>query len=128
MPLINVKLIEGVFNDAQKKKMLSDLSLMEAIASLVIGVTDSWLTSDHVAAVGSNAVTGQPSRYRRSDLPSPTRPRCFTVFPSTRCLHSIILPRRTAKRCSWSAHGMSPPPASLRYSNSVCSTTVTGVI
>jgi hypothetical protein len=26
IPLINVKLIEGVFNDAQKKKMVTDLT------------------------------------------------------------------------------------------------------
>jgi len=26
MPLINVKLIEGVFNDTQKKKMVTDLT------------------------------------------------------------------------------------------------------
>ena len=26
MPLINVKLIEGVFNEAQKKKMVTDLT------------------------------------------------------------------------------------------------------
>ena len=61
MPLVNIKLIEGVFNDAQKKEMIGKVT--DAMVSIegenMRGVT--WVVIDEVKsgewAIGGNALT-----------------------------------------------------------------------
>jgi len=59
MPLINVKLIEGVFNDAQKKKMVTDLTdAMVAIEGETMREV-TWVVIEEVKS-GHWAVGGKP--------------------------------------------------------------------
>jgi 4-oxalocrotonate tautomerase len=59
MPLITVKLIEGVFNDSQKKKMVTDITdAMVAIEGETMrGVT--WVVIEEVKG-GNWAIGGKP--------------------------------------------------------------------
>lgn len=59
MPLINVKLIEGVFNDAQKKKMVTDLTdAMVAIEGESMRQV-TWVVIEEVKS-GHWALGGKP--------------------------------------------------------------------
>jgi 4-oxalocrotonate tautomerase len=59
MPLINVKLIEGVFNDAQKKKMVTDLTdAMVAIEGEAMRQV-TWVVIEEVKS-GNWALGGKP--------------------------------------------------------------------
>jgi 4-oxalocrotonate tautomerase len=59
MPLINVKLIEGVFNEAQKKKMVEDLTdAMVAIEGEAMRQV-TWVVIDEVKS-GNWALGGKP--------------------------------------------------------------------
>src|ERR1041384_3999540 len=59
MPLINVKLIEGVFNEAQKKKMVSDLTdAMVAIEGETMRQV-TWVVIEEVKS-GNWALGGKP--------------------------------------------------------------------
>jgi len=59
MPLINVKLIEGVFNEAQKKKMVRDLTdAMVAIEGETLREF-TWVVIDEVKS-GNWALGGKP--------------------------------------------------------------------
>jgi 4-oxalocrotonate tautomerase len=59
MPLINVKLIEGVFNDAQKKKMVTDLTdAMVAIEGETMRQV-TWVVIEEVKS-GHWALGGKP--------------------------------------------------------------------
>ena len=59
MPLINVKLIEGVFNEAQKMKMVSDLTdAMVAIEGETMREV-TWVVIEEVKS-GNWALGGKP--------------------------------------------------------------------
>jgi 4-oxalocrotonate tautomerase len=59
MPLINVKLIEGVFNDAQKKRMVTDLTdAMVAIEGEAMRQV-TWVVIEEVKS-GHWALGGMP--------------------------------------------------------------------
>jgi 4-oxalocrotonate tautomerase len=59
MPLINVKLIEGVFNEAQKKKMVTDLTdAMVAIEGESMRQV-TWVVIEEVKS-GNWALGGKP--------------------------------------------------------------------
>jgi 4-oxalocrotonate tautomerase len=59
MPLINVKLIEGVFNEAQKRKMVTDLTdAMVAIEGENMRQV-TWVVIDEVKS-GNWALGGKP--------------------------------------------------------------------
>jgi 4-oxalocrotonate tautomerase len=59
MPLINVKLIEGVFNEAQKKKMVTDLTdTMVAIEGESMRQV-TWVVIEEVKS-GHWALGGKP--------------------------------------------------------------------
>ena len=59
MPLINVKLIEGVFNDTQKKKMVTDLTdAMVAIEGESMRQV-TWVVIEEVRS-GHWALGGKP--------------------------------------------------------------------
>ena len=59
MPLINVKLIEGVFNEAQKKKIVSDLTdAMVAIEGETMRQV-TWVVIEEVKS-GNWALAGKP--------------------------------------------------------------------
>jgi len=59
MPLINVKLIEGVFNEAQKKKMVTDLTdAMVAIEGEPMRQV-TWVVIEEVKS-GNWALGGKP--------------------------------------------------------------------
>lgn len=59
MPLINVKLIEGVFNEAQKKKMVTQLTdAMVAIEGESMREV-TWVVIDEVKS-GHWAIGGKP--------------------------------------------------------------------
>jgi 4-oxalocrotonate tautomerase len=59
MPLINVKLIEGVFNEAQKKKMVTDLTdAMVAIEGENMRQV-TWVVIEEVRS-GNWALGGKP--------------------------------------------------------------------
>jgi len=59
MPLINVKLIEGVFNEAQKRKMVTDLTdAMVAIEGESMRQV-TWVVIDEVKS-GNWALGGKP--------------------------------------------------------------------
>jgi 4-oxalocrotonate tautomerase len=59
MPLINVKLIEGVFNDAQKRKMVTDLTdAMVAIEGETMRQV-TWVVIEEVKS-GHWALGGMP--------------------------------------------------------------------
>ena len=59
MPLINVKLIEGVFNDAQKKRMVTDLTdAMVAIEGETMRQV-TWVVIEEVKS-GHWALGGMP--------------------------------------------------------------------
>jgi 4-oxalocrotonate tautomerase len=59
MPLINVKLIEGVFNETQKRKMVSDLTdAMVAIEGETMRQV-TWVVIEEVKS-GNWALGGKP--------------------------------------------------------------------
>ena len=59
MPLINVKLIEGVFNEAQKKKMVTDLTdAMVAIEGEAMRQV-TWVVIEEIKS-GNWALGGKP--------------------------------------------------------------------
>ena len=59
MPLINVKLIEGVFNEAQKKKMVTDLTdAMVAIEGESMRQV-TWVVIEEIKS-GNWALGGKP--------------------------------------------------------------------
>lgn len=59
MPLINVKLIEGVFNDVQKRRMVTDLTdAMVAIEGESMRQV-TWVVIDEVKS-GNWALGGKP--------------------------------------------------------------------
>ena len=59
MPLINVKLIEGVFNEVQKKKMVTDLTdAMVAIEGEAMRQV-TWVVIEEVKS-GNWALGGKP--------------------------------------------------------------------
>jgi len=59
MPLINVKIIEGVFNDVQKQKMVTDLTdAMVAIEGESMRQV-TWVVIDEVKS-GNWALGGKP--------------------------------------------------------------------
>jgi 4-oxalocrotonate tautomerase len=59
MPLVNVKLIEGVFTDGQKAQIISDLTdaMVRIEGESLRGVT--WVVIEEVAG-GNWAIGGQP--------------------------------------------------------------------
>ena len=59
MPLINVKLIEGVFNESQKKQMVTKLTdAMVAIEGEAMSQV-TWVVTDEVKS-GHGALGGKP--------------------------------------------------------------------
>jgi len=74
MPLLNVKVIEGVFSDAQKRQMIEKLT--ETMVSIegenMRGVT--WCVVEEVKSgdwgIGGNAVTTQDVRRLAEGVPA----------------------------------------------------------
>jgi 4-oxalocrotonate tautomerase len=67
MPMINVKLIEGVFNETQKKKMVTALTdAMVAIEGESMRQV-TWVVIEEVKS-GNWAIGGSRSRRRRACL------------------------------------------------------------
>ena len=64
MPLINVKLIEGVFDDSQKREMIEKLTdaMVEIEGENMRGVT--WVVIDEVKS-GDWGIGGNAAHHRR---------------------------------------------------------------
>jgi 4-oxalocrotonate tautomerase len=77
MPLVQVKIIKGVFDTTQKQQMISKLTeTMVAIEGEALrGVT--WVTIDEVESgawgIGGNAITAEYVKSLQQQQPAPTR-------------------------------------------------------